>query len=138
VDSGGEALLGILDVMAVVLGCVEYSVVVVGGSRIVVSPWAPWNIVEVRTAEVVIVDVAVVEGEMTVNWPDGEPVAIRLVAVRTKVEVAVIVLVHCGGPFVVGTALTELPEGEIRQEHAEVTKSELNGDNPMVSSVVRE
>jgi hypothetical protein len=40
------------------------------------------------------VEVAVVDGTMTVNSPDGNPEAIRLVAVRTNVDVLVIVLVH--------------------------------------------
>jgi hypothetical protein len=50
--------------------------------------------VNVDVVEDITVEVAVVKGEMTVNWPDGEPEAIRLVAVRTKVDVLVTVLVH--------------------------------------------
>lgn len=40
--------------------------------------------------------VCVVEGKRTVNWPDGVPDAIFLLAVRVKVDVIVMIVVQSG------------------------------------------
>jgi hypothetical protein len=71
------------------------SVIVLVGSWTVVTPSSPWTTVDVEMTEVVDVycDVA---GKMTVNSPDGVPEAIFLVAVLTKVEVAVTIVVQAG------------------------------------------
>ena len=70
---------------------------VVGGTKIVVSPDSPCVTVEVVRMEVVKAAVVVVVGEITVNSPAGEPDAIFRVAVRTNVEVLVTVTVQDGG-----------------------------------------
>lgn len=68
---------------------------VVGGTEIVVSPSRAWRIADIEITEVVEV-VRDVEGRRTVNWPDGVPDAIFLVAVRVKVEVIVVIVVQSG------------------------------------------
>ena len=52
--------------------------------------------VDVEMADDVVVKVVVVVGDKTVNPPVGAPEAIRLVAVRVKVEVLVTTVVQSG------------------------------------------
>jgi len=133
VDSGKEGIVEMtVDVAVVVPVWAVIRVTVLGGSWIVVSPSAPWRTVEVEMLEEVDVVVAVVNGARTVKSPDGEPDEIRLVAVRVKVDVLVNVVMHCdivgvGGKFV------GAPEDETRHVHADMTKSELNAESPIVS-----
>jgi hypothetical protein len=90
--------------------------------------------VDVEMVEEVVVNVVVVVGERIVNSPAGLPEAIRLVAVRVKVEVVVITVVHnggCGGS-VVGVGTTE---EDIRHEQAEEIELESYGDSPSVSHI---
>src|SRR5579859_95760 len=69
----------------------------------------------------VYVDVeVVVEGRTTVNWPDGVPVATRLVTVRVNVIVTVTMVVYTGGASIaLGVGVGSVSRG--RCEHADVT-----------------
>jgi hypothetical protein len=90
--------------------------------------------------EVVIVDAVVVNvvgcGRTTVNAPDGDPDATFLVAVRTNVDVIVVIVTQSAGiivPPATWIAAVGRLEGEIRQAQAELMKSWLYGASPVIS-----
>jgi hypothetical protein len=81
---------------------------------------------------------------MTVKIPDGAPEAIRRVAVRVKVDVLVMVVVHGGAVGVAGEfpelpmpmpmPIPLLPE-DMRHEQADAMRSESKGASPYISSI---